>query len=918
MAGGRFGLGAQVLATMLVVVVGALALTTLLNVLRFEQTLFGLVERRLDVVAREVAGDVLVGVDLGLPLAAIENLPAIVNRVQQAVDGVSAVTVHACDGTVLASAGGSHGVRVEAPQEARWTRHSTQGLALGRMLTNSYGACAGGVLIEQDAAAIESVRATVRQRLILIAVLSALLVVPAMAWVGRMFRRRDAVLAELRRDLDRIGQGHLEPPSLALDQIRGEAASAALVAAYLDARPALIAGVPSAGPAPSPAPAEAPATRARWSVSLVRQVLVITAAALVSALAVSAIFTADVLRDALLPELARKSQAEAVQATRLVQRGLDLRIPLASLRGVDDLHAELRDGDGDLAFLAIVGVDGVPRHAEGLDNGAIRAVLAAPSRPSAGLPDASQRLQGDHVVTRLPLHDGDGQPVAELVLGHPQAALLKPLRETFADLLIIALVSLFLGFEVMLWVVSVNLSVPVSTTLQVLGSVAARQFDRLQGDPVRGELARIVERLNERISSQASRIGVAPHPVSTPRIVGVRLLGFLFVFAEELARPILPSFLAAFGGEGDAMLGAGLIMALHMAMIALGMPLASLWYARIGRQRMYMLGALLATVGLLGTGLSGDLLPLLLFRMISGVGYAMTYVACQGFVIESTGQHNRARGSSQMVGGIMLADICGPAIGGIIAYWVGFETVFVIGAGVALTAALLVTRLMGSVRDHRDAPATVSLGALGETLRNGRFVALLLLGAVPAKLVLGAFLFYLVPLLLVQQGTDTAQVGRIIMIYGIIGLISGPALAYLTDRWQRPLGAVVIGGLVTALGLLPLFRYEAEWVIVLAVFALGLAQALSIPALVSAALGVSDDAVAHYGQGPVMAVLRLIERMGGALGPLVGAALVILVGPQAAMGWLGVYGLASVLLLIVLLRCMPAQPPLSGAGEVAR
>jgi hypothetical protein len=83
----------------------------------------------------------------------------------------------------------------------------------------------------------------------------------------------------------------------------------------------------------------------------------------------------------------------------------------------------------------------------------------------------------------------------------------------------------------------------------------------------------------------------------------------------------------------------------------------------------------------------------------------------------------------------------------------------------------------------------------------------------------------------------------------------------------------------------------------LAVAALGLGQALSIPALMVAVLSMAGPAVARHGQGPVMAVMRLLERLGGAVGPLVAGGLAMSFGASLSMSLMGAYALASALLL---------------------
>lgn len=902
---------------MVVVVLLALALTTLLNALRFEETLENLVERRLDVVAQEVVSDVVVGLDLGLRIEAMDNLQAIIERLRAQVEGVAAVTIHDCAGAPVATTRAPGGVTPAMPATAHWRRFEPEGIALGLGITNSYGECAGGVVLEHEADTFYRTRDAVVARLIWIALGAALLTLPAALLLMWVFRRRARVLARLHADLDAItDQGGPALPELPASGWR-ESGELELLAGYRAARPVLLETAGHAPASVSDVPHAAAAQPGwgrrlrRWWQDPVVQALALTSATLTLSLLLVSALTAQTLRATLLPELAHKGMAESVQVARVLQRALDLEIPLAQLVGVDAYFAAVKRDDADLAFLAISDASGAILHAAGRPVEALRAVLAAPPADEA-LPNAGQSLRAGYLVTRLVLKDGAGAALAELRIGHDESALTRPLRESVADLAIVLLVSLLLAFEVMLLVVTLNVTLPLRATLRVLREVAARRFALIHGEFARGEMGEIARRVDALVQRGAARLKVTPVRIRDPRLVGVRLLAFMFVFAEELARPIMPAYFGqlAAGGEGSSFIGAGMVMALHMAVVALAMPLGSVLYHRIGRRRMYIGGALLASLGLLGTGLADNLWQLLLCRALSGLGYAATFVACQGFVIEATSNANRARGSALMVGGIMLADICGPAIGGILAAWIGHRTTFMLGAAIAVLAAILVTLLMGRIADHEEDPPRITLRTFADTLGNGRFVALLLFAAVPAKLLLGGLLFYLVPLALFEFGANAAQTGRVIMLYGLIGLLCGPLFAYFTDRLQRPVLALALGGGLTAAGAMPLMGATTDTAVALAVLALGLGQALSIPALVAAALAISQPAVARYGQGPVMAVLRLLERLGGAAGPLLAALLSTTLGVTGAMAAFGAYALASALMLLLTLRVFgtPGSP----------
>jgi predicted MFS family arabinose efflux permease len=253
-------------------------------------------------------------------------------------------------------------------------------------------------------------------------------------------------------------------------------------------------------------------------------------------------------------------------------------------------------------------------------------------------------------------------------------------------------------------------------------------------------------------------------------------------------------------------------------------------------------------------------------------------------------------------------------MGGIVAGWLGHHATFLVGGGLALFAAGAMVFLMDRAQAHDEAPPRITLRAFAETLANRRFVALLVGAAIPAKLVLGGMLFYLTPLALHAAGAREAEIGRVIMLYGVAGLLTGTLFARLTDRLQRPELALVLGGGLCAAGSLPLIWSASTETVAVAVLALGLGQSLSIPALFTAALALSGQAIARHGQGPVMAILRLFERLGGAAGPLLGAALAAWLGPAPAMAVFGACALLGAAGLALYLaasdrRRHPRRPP---------
>lgn len=599
----------------------------------------------------------------------------------------------------------------------------------------------------------------------------------------------------------------------------------------------------------------------------------------------------------LFPELARKSAAEAEQLRHKIDHAQKLGIPPDRLVGLDALYDGIRSSDHDIAFLGVTDASDRILYAYGIEATGLQAIVETPPRRSLfkGLA-AEQSLRGDYLLTALPLR------VGTLYVGHSEQPLIQPLVDNLFDIGIVVLVAMLLAFEIMLVVLTVNISQPAQAATAALRAVVARRFDVISGFAGTDELGRFIGRLDALVASVATGLGKGLRSMRSPSLVGVRLLSFLFVFAEELARPFLPSYVEGFAAKVAGLemgLATGIVIGLHMMVLAVAMPFAAVLYAGLGRRRLYIAGAVIASAGLAGTALAGGYWTLLLWRALSAVGYATTFVACQGFVLEMTNRDNRAQGAAMMVGGITLADICGPAIGGIVAERIGYGPTLLMAAGVAALAILAVGALMGRDAANADSPQHITLRDFTVAFGNRRFAAQLLLAAVPAKLLLTGFLFYLVPIALAGLGKPDGDIGRVVMIYGLAMMAGSPLFAKLSDRWQQYGLVVVLGGLVSVAGMLAIPfapTAAATIVIALAVVAFGIGQSMSITAQVSVVINLLPNTPGQRGQSPGLTVLRFVERLGGGCGPLVAAALAGSFGVTGAMGLLGLYGAASFLL----------------------
>jgi predicted MFS family arabinose efflux permease len=153
-----------------------------------------------------------------------------------------------------------------------------------------------------------------------------------------------------------------------------------------------------------------------------------------------------------------------------------------------------------------------------------------------------------------------------------------------------------------------------------------------------------------------------------------------------------------------------------------------------------------------------------------------------------------------------------------------------------------------------------------------------MLAAVPAKMMVTGFLFFLAPLVLSDLGVSESQIGRMTMIYGLSGLLLMPLFANLCDRLQIHGLMVGAGALISGIGLIPLLFGASVANVAVAILAIGVGQAMSISAQTAFITIVARAETAESGPGPVLGAFRFVERLGSAVGPLVAAQIALYYG----------------------------------------
>lgn len=543
----------------------------------------------------------------------------------------------------------------------------------------------------------------------------------------------------------------------------------------------------------------------------------------------------------LTPEVDAKSLAVARSLQQAVDRAVGYGIPLVDLQGMDAFLGEALDENGELARIAVTDTDGKVLFATGVatTGGEVR--------------ELRQPLAGEHGAVGVWVKADYAR---------------NKLLEVLADTAIVLFVALLLAFELLPFIVHRGLGRQLDALAAAQGTLEAGHFR-----------------------------SASPKDIRVPM--------FVFVLAEQLCTAFFPLYVrelyAPIPGLGEQA-AIGLPIAVFMLFVALGTVFGGCFIARTGAVRVFRWGVALAAGGFLGLALAHNIYDLLLWRTLTAIGYALSTLACQAYVIEATSAENRTRALSVFVGAVMVASVCGAALGGVLADLIGYRSVF----GVALLLSLLSLAVFPAAlyrAERTDTEKPLSIFASYRILATDRgFAAVMLLASIPAKLLLTGAVFFFTPLYLGHLGFDTATIGRCIMVYYLPMAFATPLTAWLADRYRLRLSLVVAGGAIAGLDCVAAFFLHGLPAVLAAMAGMGIGQVLATAPTFSLALAVAEPSVRQVGQADALAAIRVLERIGSVAGPLFAGALIIVAGYEGTLAALGTLVLASALLLPLALR----------------
>lgn len=674
----------------------------------------------------------------------------------------------------------------------------------------------------------------------------------------------------------------------------------------------------------------------RFTQDFSRRLFLSTSIAMALAAFLSLMVTVAEFNAGMRPFLEDKARAVAITVQRDIEYALQIGIPFDEIRGLYKHVNELVVAHPEIKSMRVISLADTQERAIGeasLSNAMKPTDNALVSNIIEEIRSVTSTIFGQStstdVVTVTVAHEG--ATLARIEATIDGAYLNGKMTSVFFDTLVILIAVALVALEVVVVVSASQLTGPfrlVETALykRVAGDLRQYQIGRgsrlktafiqrlnAQNAHLRDRLTGSIRNLKQGAKRKAlEAFGKERHLYVTDAQTGASIMDariplFVFSFAEELQKSFLPLFVAEFHTkydlfERDIMMG--LPISTFMFVIAVFTPFAGRLVDKFGNKTLFISGLIPAIAGYLTCYFAGSANDILIGRSMTAVGYAVITISSQSYIAAVVPPENRARGMAIFVGVLMAGTMCGTAIGAILADWLGYKPVFLIATFFSLLAGLLGWSMLNTelpVSEATKSAKAVSRSPVAILARNSQFVLIVLFCAIPAKVILTGVLYLFVPIYLASLDASQSEIGRIMMVYSLIIIPISPLASGLADRLGKNLlmviGATVMSGIV----LLGLYQSASVAAVLAVVAALGVVHACLKAPLIVAAMEAAEQSPDITRTG-ALSLLRTSERIGSVIGPVVVAALLVVLdyGQVAAIIGVCVAALGFVMALLSL------------------
>jgi predicted MFS family arabinose efflux permease len=423
------------------------------------------------------------------------------------------------------------------------------------------------------------------------------------------------------------------------------------------------------------------------------------------------------------------------------------------------------------------------------------------------------------------------------------------------------------------------------------------------------ELLLALKMLTGAIQVGRRRTAALAAAVQTPEdgLKVVRFTAFLFFLAELLPLPFLPLFINDLTTHSPVVVASlssdavnSLPFSSHLLGVMIFIPVAGYLAQRFSLRSLFLVCTALLAGGNLLAAMASDWTALMVFRLVSGLGYGGMLSISAGLVIALTTKDNRATGFGQWSAGFAAASICAMALGGVIVTNFGYRIGLVVSAGLSAVLGLFILLYHVANKPAPDVQRIkFHISDLVAPFRERSIVAALLFASIPAQIAFFGLFQFTLPLSMHQIGLSEANIGRILTIYGLLSLAT-PLIARMSDRLRNERIFIIVGNLLTGGVLMFFFLQSGVLSMAITVAAIGIGG-MMVDAVMESYLSLARESE-RIGETKFLSIFSTWEKLITVFIPVMAGTLMTLFGYIQSAAIMGIMIVAGTILFMMFSR----------------
>jgi len=920
-----------------VTIATVLTILAVLVILQHDAMLSHLTRQRLSVVAEATAAPFRDVAAMGLPITSVRNAEGLLSRAKETDPDISAIELLSASGDIIKSTGEkldseladelSHAQVLN--KDGKWDLEDTDSVASGRSIVNESGTLLGSVVAIYPKKELQDRSAHIRKDITLAAV-AMLAIFSALSFLLFRLKLLGAIggVISLQAGLkDTSGEASAAHSDVSNKNPTGEdygfltqevitlhndliGASKQYKAAMKEMGYCAAETITPASPFSNPELLNTQLIAIPQTVldrNAARQILPWAAALVIGPALLLGVVAYISVGQSFHPELVKRTQLIGTIADATMQRTVNAGVPIESMVGGTEYFRHL------LAEFPEISYFGVSTDYPIIEVGEDQHTASTLNRA----------LSNTH---KLPIYL-NGKVVGTVTTQSNSAYIAELFKSVALDLGVIIIVIVLLALELIAVMMSVSLTAPLNRLHYIVALQAAGNFSTCIASLSRDVVDQVSTCLSERAKAlhamfQRARLAavngtpplaetvdlnsigkafglhdIGPRWIRFCSLIDVRLALFLFAAADEMETSFFSIFVKS-AHNPIPWLSEGAVTSLPLTAYLIAVltvtPFVRPLSERFGHRRLFLVAAAATVIAKLGMCVAGNVPAITFFNLMCGAGYAFASLACQDYVLDVAHKDERARSlglfSAAMFGGIFA----GSALGGILADRLGYSAVFVISAALILVSGALIYWQLPHQRhvDSRktDRPRRSSKDVFA-TFRNPRFASLAFGIIAPQAILDMVFISYLLSLLMESLGASAADIGRLLMIYFLMIIISGSLYGKLAERGVSARNIVLPGSFIGGTSLLVAATWPSIGMMGFAMIGAGVGHGLVRGPQTAMVMDVAETSLAHLGTNSAIAAARITERS---------ASIVALVCIATAADYIGYVGAVYTIAILVL------------------